>query len=98
MYQCEYPGCNRGKQVGKKHCPRHVATPFFDKCEVNAYRRGLRDAKPKEHEVVLSLDEADALIAAVCGNSFDTKLVDTAMSKVNASHAQRRTSPKSGGE
>lgn len=43
--QCEYPGCNDGRQIRKHFCPKHVATPFTTRAEVNAYRRGRRDER-----------------------------------------------------
>lgn len=40
---CAYPGCGRGKVVGKLFCPSHLKTPFTTKKEVNAYHRGVRE-------------------------------------------------------
>lgn len=52
---CQYPIwsdqvlCGRGNVVIKGRtldfCSKHYKTPFYTKREVNAYRRGLRDAK-----------------------------------------------------
>jgi hypothetical protein len=44
-FMCRYPRCSEGRLVGGKFCAKHnKKTPFTTQAEVNAYRRGVRDA------------------------------------------------------
>jgi len=51
---CLYPRCTNGHAVGKKFCPKHLATPFRSKEEINAYRRGRRDAEREAKEIMIA--------------------------------------------